>query len=134
MSIRQIVFEKGEVIFSEGERGSTAFLIKSGRVEISRCIDGEQVVLGMLDGNAVFGEMALIEDKPRMATARATEQATCLVIPRLAFKEKLDNLDPFVRGLLRLLSSNLRSVTERYLAQTSADVPETEDAVSTDVP
>ena len=59
------------------------------------------------------GEALLIDNKPRMALARAAKGgATVIVVSRMMFQQKLAKTDPFIRGLLNILSENIRSVTK----------------------
>ncbi len=64
-------FEQGEIIFREGEIGSNLFFISSGKVEISRTENGREAVITVLEENDTFGEMALLSNTERNATARA---------------------------------------------------------------
>ncbi len=61
------------MIFHEGEIAYAAFLLKSGRVEISTLKDGRRVVLTTIMPNQLFGGLALIDGAPRSATATAIE-------------------------------------------------------------
>jgi CRP/FNR family cyclic AMP-dependent transcriptional regulator len=114
------VYAEGEVIFKEGEVGRRcAFLIQSGKVEISKKgDDGADKVLGYVPAGGIFGEMALVDDKPRMAMARATEATAVVIISESMLEAKLSKADPFIRGLLKLLVRNLRE-TGAKLAQKS---------------
>ena len=103
-------FKDGEIVFREGELGSTAFLVQSGDVEISRVNDGEDEVLAIIGIGGIFGEMALIDEKPRMATAKVKGGATIMTITKMMYESKLKSSDPFIRGLLRILVQTVRRV------------------------
>src|SRR5204863_9308646 len=68
-------FREGSMIFREGEKGDKLFIVLDGRVRISKFIPGVgEEALAVLDRGDFFGEMALIDDKPRSADATAHEQ------------------------------------------------------------
>jgi CRP-like cAMP-binding protein len=73
-------FTAGRVIFREGDPGREAYLIKRGRVTLSRLLEGTETVLDTLTPGAVFGEMAVLGEGPRSATAVAAEEAELVVI------------------------------------------------------
>ena len=106
-------FSVDQSIFRDGDAGDRAFIIPTGQVEIIKEVDGKERVLGTIGKGGVFGEMALIDDQPRMASARATEATTLIVVTRMIFEQKLAKTDPFVRALLRILVENVRSNTAR---------------------
>jgi CRP/FNR family cyclic AMP-dependent transcriptional regulator len=101
-------FKDGETVFREGELGSTAFLVQSGDVEISRMVDDNVKVLGIIGTNGIFGEMALIDEKPRMATAKVKGGAIIMTITKMMYESKLKSTDPFIRALLRILVQTIR--------------------------
>ena len=59
----------------------------------------------------MFGEMALIDSKPRMAMARCSKGSTIIVVSRAMFEQKLAKSDPFIRGLLNILVNNIRELS-----------------------
>lgn len=117
------VLPVGETIFSEGEPGERAYIVESGVVEVFSMKDGKKVVFGTVGKGGIFGEMALIDDKPRMATARVIEASTIIVVSRTMFQEKLARTDPFIRGLLKIFAGNIRAMSGRSFASESAPAP-----------
>ncbi|MEX0693765.1 MAG: cyclic nucleotide-binding domain-containing protein [Rhodospirillales bacterium] len=101
--------KSGETIFREGEVGSSAYVVQSGEVVISKNINGEEVTLGTIGVGGIFGEMALIDDLPRMATAKVKTGATIVTISKAMYQDKLKNTDPFIRALLRIMVETVRS-------------------------
>ena len=106
-------FKPKQFIFRENETGDQAFVIMDGKVEILKLTEQGQETLAILGKGAMFGEMALIDDELRMASARPLEgPATLLVVTREMFEKKLSGLDPFTRGLIKILSDNIRSLSK----------------------
>ena len=95
----------GKTIFRKGDAGSVAYVIQSGTVEIVRPVAGHRRVIAKLAAGEIFGEMALIDGKPRMADAVALDDVTLLEISADQFNEKMRTADPFMRALLRMFSS-----------------------------
>lgn len=93
-------FAPGQVIFREGDPPTTAYLIEAGAVEITAEQAGRHVVLSRLGPGDLLGEMAVIDDSPRTATATALDHCRCLVIDRAQINERLGQTDPIVRALL----------------------------------
>lgn len=89
-----------EVLFNEGDPPTTAFLLESGRLRITaRSDDGERVLAEIGPGELV-GEMAVIDQSPRTATATAISDCLLLAIDAAQISERLSNTDPIVRALL----------------------------------
>jgi len=98
----------GDMIFREGDRGDCAYLVKDGSVEIYKTIDGKEKILGTIGKGGIFGEMALIDDTPRMASSRTVKDTQLVVISRMMFNHKLEKADPFIRGMLNIFADNIR--------------------------
>jgi|TARA_B100002051_G_scaffold251331_1_gene263567 CRP/FNR family cyclic AMP-dependent transcriptional regulator len=105
----------GDHIFKEGDEGRLAYVVEEGEVEIFMIIDDHEQVLGTVGKDGIFGEMALIDNQPRMANARATKTTTIICVTRQMFDEKLNRADPFIRGLLKILADNNRDITSKWL-------------------
>jgi len=107
---------EGTVLFREGSRGDVAYLVQKGQIEILKDEpSGSQKRIGVINEGGIFGEMALIDDKPRMATAKAIKACTLVVINQMIFQEKMQKLDPFMKGLLNVLVQNLRNMAKNSL-------------------
>lgn len=110
--LQRQTLQAGDQIFKEGEEGNMAYVVQSGEVEIFKIVDGVETVLGRVGQGGIFGEMALIDSKPRMAGARASKGSTIIVVTRVMFEQKMNKADPFIKGLLNILVDNIRSLTK----------------------
>jgi EAL domain-containing protein (putative c-di-GMP-specific phosphodiesterase class I) len=102
-------FYTGTSIFSEGDQGNIAYVIESGLVEISTTEEGKQIVLGVLTKGQLFGEMALIDGAPRTASAVAIKDTVLTVVSREQLMGRLDNADPMLRMLVRVIIDRYRT-------------------------
>lgn len=101
-------FSQGAEIFHEGELGSCAYVIESGSVEISTRRGGSKVVLAQRGPNEIFGEMAIVDDKPRSATVTAVEDCELLVLSKAQLQQRIDNLDPVLKMVLGVILDRFR--------------------------
>ena len=110
-------FEAGREIFHQGDAGDACYVIESGVVEVIRhdVASGQEFVLAQVGRGKVVGEMALIDNQPRMATVRAVEDTVLLVVPREAFQSRLEKLDPVTRRLLDTFTERLRAMAEEVV-------------------
>jgi CRP-like cAMP-binding protein len=114
-------FREGSMMFREGEKGDKLYIVLDGRVRISKFIPGVgEEALTVLDRGEFFGEMALIDDAPRSADAKAHESdATVLSIDRATLNEIL-SMDPraslqFLNLLCRMISRRLREINDKIV-------------------
>ena len=115
-------FAAGEILFSEGDAGDTAFLVAQGAVQVTREINGKETVLGEIGPGQILGEMALINNQPRMATAKAKEDTVCVFVPVGVFESELGNMNAFMKALMLNLIGRLRTAADKM-----DEVPEDED-------
>lgn len=116
----RVVFARGETVFREGEPGERAFLIERGQIDISFERNERPVRIASLGAGEIFGEMALIDDRPRSATATAATETEAIVIRRDQIQVVLKGADPTLGLLLRVLLGRFRSM--QGLLDASADV------------
>jgi len=106
-------FTAGDFIFSEGDDSHEAYLILSGRVEVLKATPGGPLRLAVLGTGDLLGEMGLLEDQPRSATARALEPVATSAIESEEFLYLILNKPDDALGLLRALFERLRSMNQR---------------------
>ena len=110
--LERIKIQAGEAIFDEGDFGDRAYIVEDGIVEISRKVGGEKMTLGTVEKNGIFGEMALIDESNRIASAVAVIDTVLIPVPKVAIQSILANADPLLRKLVSVLVSNARSLSD----------------------
>jgi pSer/pThr/pTyr-binding forkhead associated (FHA) protein len=101
----------GDIIFSEGDIGTEMYILQSGSVELFKQIAGETRVLATLDKGDFFGEMSVLEDLPRTASARAKTDVELVKINGAMFDTMLKSNTEIAVRMMRKLSRRLREVT-----------------------
>jgi len=112
-ALNQRTFAAGEYLFREGEPGDEAYMIKSGEVEISIQAGGKDMPIATVGHGEIIGEMALIDNQPRMASAKAVTDTALTVLPQESFKLRLDRLadsDRVLHHLLEVFVTRLRDL------------------------
>jgi CRP/FNR family transcriptional regulator, cyclic AMP receptor protein len=100
---------RGTIIFSKGDEGSSMMAVLVGRVRISAVsADGKEVTLNVIGPGEIFGEIALLDGKPRSADATAQEDTVLMVVERKQFLPFLLRNDALVERLLVVLCDRLR--------------------------
>lgn len=103
------IYPQHSVIFSEGERGRTMYVILDGEVEIRKKTGKSSYkILVNLKAGDFFGEMAIIENKPRTATAVAKVASTLIMLDTDAFYTMVEKSSDFAVKMIKTLSSRLR--------------------------
>jgi CRP-like cAMP-binding protein len=102
-------FEPGEVLFKEGEHGDVMFIIIQGEVEIRKRTSAKtaRTLITFHEGD-IFGEMALVEKKPRSATAIAVTPCRTLVMNEALLHNMIENNPDFAKKMIRILSERIR--------------------------
>jgi CRP-like cAMP-binding protein len=106
----------GEIIFSEGDIGTEMYIIQSGTIELLKSIGGETRVLSTLEKGDFFGEMSVLEDLPRTASARAKTDVEVVRINGALFDAMLKNNTEIAIRMMRKLSRRLREASAQLEA------------------
>jgi len=86
----EMVLEVGDVLFEEGSQGDRAYVIEEGALEVFKMSNQREVLLAVLGPGQVLGEMALLEDRPRNATARAQERSRLWTIDQMQLQQLMN--------------------------------------------
>ena len=114
-------YGKDEIIFEENSVGDEMFVVHSGRVRLVTKAPGTDLMLGMLGPGAFFGEMALVDDAPRSATASAAEDNTkLLVLNQSRFLYLVSQQPPFALTIMQGLCQRIRERWDLYSKLSSA--------------
>lgn len=111
---RTRAFPKQSVILFESDPGDALYVVLGGEVKVVLTgEDGKEVILSILKDGEFFGEMSLIDDRPRSANVVATVDSMLLVLRREDFQACLEENPRIAFGLLRELSLRLRQADEK---------------------
>jgi CRP-like cAMP-binding protein len=119
---REEHFPPNAVIFGEGETGDSLYIVVDGAIRISRMVPGMgEECLSVIGRGEVFGEMALIDEQPRSADARAHVQGSTVFSISRELLEEVLSMDPdaavqFLTLLCRLLCRRIRAMNEKLVA------------------
>ena len=110
-------FSAGETLFTAGEPGDGLYLIESGTVQISAPVTGssELRVLATLGPGESVGEMAVLDDGPRSATARAIDDLEAIYVGRAEFLQLVDRKPLVALEFIREISHRIRATNQRFL-------------------
>ena len=101
-------YNKGEIIFADGELGESLYIIQKGTVKITKILNGNEIILTILKQGDIFGEMALLENKPRSASAIVQEDGTVLMeVVKRNFELMAKTKPAIINRLTQMLSERI---------------------------
>jgi EAL domain-containing protein (putative c-di-GMP-specific phosphodiesterase class I) len=103
------VYAAGRHVFNAGDIGDCAYLIEEGKIEVLVGEVGHQRCVSVMGAGEMFGEIALIDQKPRTATVRALERTVLVPIQRTLVDDLLAKSDPILRHLLLVILERFRN-------------------------
>ena len=105
---------KGRRIFKEGDPGDYAYIVEMGEIGIYKHIDGTEIELTTLHPGEIFGEVAVLDGRERMASAIALMDSSLIVVSPDALEDRIKGADKFVKTLLSIHMTNLRDTHSTY--------------------
>ena len=114
--LKETRYAANSTIFDEGEKGDASYIIRSGKVEIRKgARSANPVSLAELGKGDMFGEMALFDDRPRMASAIALTDVEVIQMPREDFLERLSTIDPTMKGMVLAMVARVRKMADEFM-------------------
>lgn len=115
---------RGDTLFQEGDAAESLYVVITGRlaIAIANPIDHRETVVSLMEPGDLFGEMAMLDDGPRSAMARAFEATTVVEIPHDAVREVFKARPELLWGVTRLLAHRLRVMDETLADSVFLDV------------
>jgi len=111
--MKTLYIKKGKDIFAEGNSSDCAYIIESGRFEVSKAMGaGEKKVLGVLEERDIFGELGLVDGLPRTATVTALEDCSVSVLTQETFSSLSKRNPKALVPILRILAKRLRATLQ----------------------
>ena len=116
-----VKFEKGKMIFCEYEPGNSFYLIQQGRVQISKVLGEIEKMIDVLQPGELFGEMAILEEAPRSASAIALDDVVCLEFNRANFAVLMEGNPQIAMKLLKTFVKRIYDQRRRLMILTLPD-------------
>ena len=106
-------YPKNNIIIVENEQGDTLYIILKGKVKVTKYSkNGEEIILSVLNKDDFFGDMSLLDGKPRSATVISLEDSELILLKRKDFEYTIEKHPRIALKLLRELTSRLRKADE----------------------
>lgn len=114
-------YPKDTMIFAEGQVGQEMYILQKGQVKISKVVGDKEVLLAILKPGDIFGEMSLIENKPRSASADAYEDVILLAVNRANFQRMVTTQPQIITRLTTLLAERIWNLYRQLFNATMAN-------------
>ena len=108
-------YKAGDVIVKEGSHGAAVYVLSSGKVEISKMVQGKRIVLDILGPGEMFGEMSYLAPAPRSATATALEDTVLELLDKNFLDREFNQISSGFREIILNPVKKLRKANQRLL-------------------
>ncbi len=114
MSNGVIKLKQGEFLFKEGQDSDACYVVKSGKIGITKDKGSSVIELAQLGPGQMFGEMAFFDNKPRSAGARAaTPEVTVIALPFQALNAQFKNFPEWLKAMVKTVNDHLRDANKK---------------------
>ena len=122
--MEQHKFNPGDLILQEGDESQFVYEILSGEVEIFSDVENQSVVLGTVKSGEFLGEMGIIDDQPRSASARAKTEVMAVILQKAEFMRIMSEKPSSAYHLIHRLSERLRAANSKIVETSLVGQPE----------
>jgi CRP/FNR family cyclic AMP-dependent transcriptional regulator len=120
---KRVTLNRNDVLFTEDVEAESLFIVLDGRVGIAtHRHDDREAILALMEPGDVFGEMSLLDGKPRAATARALETSVCIAVPYAPVRALFASKPEALAAVVRMLAARLRIADEQIADAAFLDV------------
>lgn len=115
--------KKNEILFREGDPSDCMFVVKSGKIAITKAKGSSEIILAELGPGDMLGEMAFFDNKPRSAGARAVIDSIVIELPFKALNAQFKQFPEWLKAIVRTVNNHLRNANQRIknLEKTAED-------------
>src|SRR5689334_16837395 len=99
---------KGEILFREGDASDAMYVIKSGRIAITKAKGSGEIVLAEKVNGEMLGEMAFFDNKPRSAGAKAVAEAEVIALPFASLHAQFKTFPEWLKAMVKTINTHLR--------------------------
>lgn len=117
--------KKGEILFRENEASDAMYVIKKGRIAITKTKGSGEIELAELGPGEMLGEMAFFDNKPRSAGARVKQDATIIVLPFSALYAQFKTFPEWLKAMVKNVNGKLRDANAKIKNLEKENAPET---------
>lgn len=111
MIVAQESYRDGDVIIREGSFGEGTYVLLDGKVEISRKLNGQKIVIAMLEKGDVFGEISYIDRQPRSASVIASGDVLVGLLNKDYLEAEMNKTSEEFRMIMKAITNRLRKTT-----------------------
>jgi CRP-like cAMP-binding protein len=105
--------KKHDILFREGENSEAMYIIKSGKIAITKIKGPSEIILAELGPGDMLGEMAFFDNKPRSATAKAISDSVIIELPFKALNAQLNTFPEWLKAIMRTVNTHLRNANQK---------------------